>query len=79
MPARVVARRSSSPKYAGTVITADVTGSPEPKAASSQTDFSTRDDTAAADQVRPCATKRHSESPIRRFTSAHTCSGSRRA
>ena len=61
------------------MITAAVGSSPVAKPASATRLLRISDDTAGADQAVPCATNRHSASPIRRLTSVHTCSGSRRA
>ena len=61
------------------MITAAVGSSPVANPASATRLRSTSADTAGADQAFPCATNRQSASPIRRLTSAHTCSGSSRA
>ena len=61
------------------MITAAVGSSPVANPASATRLLRISDDTAGADHAVPCATNRHSASPIRRFTSVHTCSGSRRA
>ena len=61
------------------MITAAVGSSPVANSASATRLLRISADTAGADHALPCATNRHSASPIRRLTSAHTCSGSSRA
>jgi len=61
------------------VITAALGSSPVAKPASATRLRRISADTAGADHAFPCATKRHSASPIRRLTSVQTCSGSNRA
>src|SRR5215831_17692340 len=74
-PASFVALRSSSPKYAGTVITASLAGWPSARAASSARLRRTWLATAGAEYSSPWAAKRQSASPICRFTSEATSSG----
>src|SRR6266851_6654980 len=74
-PASLVAFRSSSPKYAGTVITTSLTGWPRARAASLARLRSTWLEMADAEYSWPWAANRHSPSPMCRLTSDATSSG----
>src|SRR6266699_7051034 len=74
-PASLVALRSSSPKYAGTVTTTSLAGWPSARAASLARLRRIWLDTADAEYSCPCAAKRQSASPMCRLTSEATSSG----
>ena len=80
-PADLVAARSLSPKYAGTVITTLRTGSPNRSSAVSASFFSTEADSSSGDQVFPsttngCSSSRNVFSPMPRLNIIATRSGS---